>query len=320
MPFGDLLGESPTMHRLRAMLARVAATDSTVLVVGESGTGKELVARALHEEGTRRSGPFVAINCAAVPEGLLESELFGHAKGAFTDAKTARAGLFVQASGGTLFLDEVGELPLAFQAKLLRALQERTVRPVGERKEIPFDVRLVAATNRNLQADVAEGRFREDLYFRINVVEVPLPPLRERDHDVLVLATHFLGTFAAKVSKPLRGLTPEAAEWLSAYAWPGNVRELRNTIERAVALAALEQLTTEDLPAKLARKVAAPLPMGGLTELVTLDEMMERYILHVLHASGGSRNVAAKILGVDRTTLWRKLERLRRLRSKGGAR
>jgi two-component system response regulator HydG len=301
------------MTDVYALLSRLAGSDSTVLVHGESGTGKELVARALHDEGARARGPFVAINCAAMPEGLLESELFGHAKGAFTDAKTARAGLFVDATGGTLFLDEIAEMPLGLQAKLLRALQERTVRPIGQRKEIPFDVRLVVATNRDLETEIQEKRFREDLYFRINVVEVELPPLRSRGNDVLLLAHRFLADFATKVGKPLRGFTPDATKRLLDYSWPGNVRELQNTIERAVALAARELVTVDDLPARIVRaKRSEVLLADDPSELVTLVEMEARYIRHVLRASGGSKVAAAKTLGLDRTTLWRKLERIRR--------
>jgi two-component system, NtrC family, response regulator AtoC len=310
--FESLVGTSPAMDRVFHLLTRIAPSDSSVLITGESGTGKELVARALHDKSPRRAAPFVAINCAAMPEALLESELFGHEKGAFTDAKTARTGLFVEANGGTIFLDEVGELPLPLQPKLLRALQERTVRPIGGRKEIPFDVRLIAATNRDLESATEEGRFREDLFFRLNVIEVPLPPLRERGSDVLALAQHFLVRFAQRAKKSIVGLTPSVAKHLLEYDWPGNVRELHNVIERAVALAGNDHITAEDLADKITqsqRRPRAPIPLD-LGELVSLDEMERRYILHVLEASNGSRNVAARILGLDRTTLWRRLERI----------
>jgi DNA-binding NtrC family response regulator len=310
--FGELVGSSPVMQRLYALLARVADSESSVLVTGESGTGKELVARALHRSSQRKNGPFVAINCAAMPESLLESELFGHEKGAFTDARAARSGLFVQATGGTLFLDEIADLPLALQPKLLRALQERVVRPVGGRKEVPFDVRIVAATNRDLQTAIDEGRFREDLYFRIDVIEVDLPPLRARGNDVLVLAQHFLVNFNEKAGKGVVGLATPVAKHLVEYDWPGNVRELHNVIERAVALATHDHVTVEDLPEKILRvkKPRFPVPLEA-GELISLDEMERRYILHVLEASNGSRTVAARTLGLDRSTLWRKLERLR---------
>jgi DNA-binding NtrC family response regulator len=308
--FGNFVGQSPPMRKVYDLLARVASSEASVLVTGESGTGKELVARALHAEGSRRAGAFVPINCAAVPETLLEGELFGYEKGAFTDAKTAKAGLFVQANGGTLFLDEIGELSLSLQAKLLRALQERVVRPLGGSKEIPFDVRLVTAANRDLEAAIEERRFREDFYFRINVVEVRLPPLRTRGNDILALAAHFLKQFVERTKRPILGMTPEVGEKLLSYPWPGNVRELENVMERAVALTTRDHITVEDLPERIARHKRSQLVLTDETELVTLEEMEKRYIFQVLQAVGGNRSVAAKTLGLDRTTLWRKLERL----------
>jgi DNA-binding NtrC family response regulator len=307
---GLLLGESPAMRKVGALLARLASSDSSVLVTGESGTGKELVAAALHRESSRRAGPFVAINCAALPHDLLEAELFGHERGAFTDARVARAGLFVEANGGTLFLDEIAEMPLALQAKLLRALQERVVRPLGGRKELPFDVRLITATNANLDAAVDERHFRQDLYFRINVIEVALPPLRARANDAVILAMHFLDQFAARMQKRVLGFTPEVSRKLLEYSWPGNVRELQNTIERAVALAGHDYLTLDDLPPKIARMRHAPQADDDVP-LISLDELERRHIVAVLKKSSGSKSVAAKILGLDRSTLWRKLERFR---------
>ncbi len=306
-----MVGESPALRRVYELIDRVADSDTSVLITGESGTGKEVAARALHTRGRRRAGPFVAINCAAMPEALLESELFGHEKGAFTDAKSARTGLFVQANGGTLFLDEVGELPLALQPKLLRALQERRVRPVGGSTEVPFDARIVAATNRDLELAVEEGRFREDLYYRLNVIGLELPPLRARGNDVLLLAQRFLEHFGARGGKRVVGLTPAVAQRLLAYAWPGNVRELQNCIERAVALTNYEQLTVEDLPEHIRdyRPAAAQVETLDPAELVTLEEMERRYIQRVLDAVGGSRTLAARTLGVDRKTLYRKLGR-----------
>jgi DNA-binding NtrC family response regulator len=308
---GGVVGESQALRRVYEMIDRVADSDASVLITGESGTGKEVAARALHARGRRHNGPFVAINCAAMPEQLLESELFGHAKGAFTDAKAARTGLFIKANGGTLFLDEVGELPLALQPKLLRALQERTVRPVGGDAELPFDARLVAATNRDLELAVEEGRFREDLYYRLNVIGLELPPLRARGNDVLLLAQRFLEHFAARSGKRVVGLSAAAAQRLVAYAWPGNVRELQNCIERAVALTAYEELTVEDLPERI-RDYRAPSNAsqgGDPSELVSLEEMERRYIQRVLDTVGGSRTLASRILGVDRKTLYRKLGR-----------
>ncbi|WP_241758722.1 sigma-54-dependent transcriptional regulator [Pyxidicoccus parkwayensis] len=308
---GAVVGESLAMKQAYALIDRVADLDSTVLITGESGTGKEVAARAVHARGRRKDGPFVALNCAAMPEALLESELFGHAKGAFTDAKASRTGLFVQAHGGTLFLDEVGELPITLQPKLLRALQERTVRPVGGDTEIPFDARIVAATNRDLELAVEEGRFREDLYYRLNVIGIELPPLRARGNDVLSLSQRFTELFAARTGKRVVGLSPAAAQRLLAYGWPGNVRELQNCIERAVALTSFEQLTVDDLPERV-RNYSQPKAVPENTdpsELVTLEELERRYIHRVLEAVGGSRTLAARVLGVDRKTLYRKLER-----------
>ncbi|PTL81199.1 sigma-54 dependent transcriptional regulator [Vitiosangium sp. GDMCC 1.1324] len=308
---GGVVGESQALRRVYELIDRVADSDASVLVTGESGTGKEVAARTLHARSRRHNGPFVAINCAAMPEALLESELFGHAKGAFTDAKAARTGLFVKANGGTLFLDEVGELPLPLQPKLLRALQERTVRPVGGDTEVPFDARIVAATNRDLEMAVEEGRFREDLYYRLNVIGLELPPLRARGNDVLLLAQRFLEHFAARSGKRVVGLSPAAAQRLLAYTWPGNVRELQNCIERAVALTSYEQLTVEDLPERI-RDYRAPSTHAqgnDVSELVSLEEMERRYIQRVLETVGGSRTLASRILGVDRKTLYRKLGR-----------
>ena len=309
--FDDIIGDSAAMRRVFELLRRVSETDATVLITGESGTGKELVARALHRRSRRPDGPFVPINCAAVPEALLEAELFGHLKGAFTDAKGTRPGLFLQAMGGTLFLDEIGEIPLGLQPKLLRALQERRVRPVGGDLEIPFDARIVAATNRDLESAVAEGRFREDLYYRINVIHLELPPLRGRGTDVLLLAQHLIAHFAGTGGKSIRGLSPAAAERLVNYAWPGNVRELQNCIERAVALAQYDEIVVEDLPEKIRTYRSSHVVVAGddPSELVSMEEVERRYIVRVLESVGGNKSLAARILGFDRTTLYRKMER-----------
>ncbi|MCA9589484.1 MAG: sigma-54-dependent Fis family transcriptional regulator [Myxococcales bacterium] len=308
--FEDMLGSSAAMKAVQDLISRVADSDSTVLISGESGTGKELVAKALHRRGKRRDGPFVAINCAAMPEALLESELFGHAKGAFTDARAAKRGLFVEASGGTLFLDELGELPLSMQPKLLRALEERTVRPVGGSTEVPFDVHLVTATNRDLETTVAEGRFRDDLFYRINVVRVELPPLRARGHDILLLAQHFVERFATKNGRRVVGLSSAVAKKLLAYAWPGNIRELQNCIEQAVALARYDEIAVDDLPERIRDYRPANILVVGEdpSELVPLEVVERRYILRVLEAAGGNKSVAARILGLDRKTLYRRLE------------
>ncbi len=309
--FGTLIGESPKMTELYGVLGKVSESVVPVLLTGESGTGKELVARAIHDAGPRKDGPFVALNCAAMPAQLLESELFGHEKGAFTDARTAKPGLFIAASGGTIFLDEIGELPLEMQPKLLRALQEHAVRPVGGTTEVAFDARVIAATNRNLETMIEERTFREDLYFRINVLQVDLPPLRSRGGDVLVLARHFLDRIAARAQKRIIGFSPEAAQKLMSYAWPGNVRELENCIERAVALASFEQLAVSDLPEKVRAFRASQLVLSSddPTTLVTLEELEQRYVVRVLESVAGNKAAAARILGIERKTLYRMLER-----------
>lgn len=310
--FEELLGGSPAMKKIHGLLRRIVDTDSSVLITGESGTGKEVVAKALHTRGPRSDGPFVAVNCAAMPETLLESELFGHARGAFTDARQTRSGLFVDANGGTLLLDEIGDLPLALQPKLLRALQERRVRPVGSSSEIPFDARLIATTNRDLESAVEDGRFREDLYFRINVIHVDLPPLRARSTDALLLAQHFLRHYARESGKKIAGLSPDAAQRILDYSWPGNVRELQNCIERAVALTQYELLSVDDLPEKIRAYRRSHILIAGNdpSELVPLEEVERRYILRVMEAVGDNKTLAAQILGLGRKTLYRKLERL----------
>jgi two-component system response regulator HydG len=309
--FTEMIGASAPMRKLYDLVARVAETEATVLVTGESGTGKELVAKAVHSRSARSKGPFVAINCAAMPETLLESELFGHTKGAFTDARQARDGLFLNACGGTLFLDEIGEMAPGIQAKLLRVLQERTVRPVGGEKEIPFDTRIIAATNRELEREVAERRFREDLFYRINVVRINVPSLRSRASDVLVLAQHFVERFAAIHRASVKGLSGPAAERLISYSWPGNVRELQNCIERAVALARFETLGVDDLPETLRdqRPTRVIVESQDPAELLPMDEVERRYVLRVLQGVGGNKTLAAQVLGFDRRTLYRKLER-----------
>jgi len=310
-PGPGFVGDSIAMRKVHETIARVAETDATVLVTGESGTGKELVARDLHRRSKRREGPFVAINCAALPETLLESELFGHVKGAFTDAKAMKKGLFVEATGGTLFLDEIGEMPPGMQAKLLRALEERAVRPVGGTAETSFDARLVAATNRDLESLVESGRFREDLYYRINVVHIALPPLRARANDVLALAQQFITRHAEPMGKKVHGFSSAVAERLLSYSWPGNVRELQNCIERALALARFDELTVEDLPPKVRdfKPSFVVVTTDDPTDLMTMEEVERRYIQRVMEAVGQNKTQAAKVLGFDRTTLYRKLER-----------
>jgi two-component system response regulator AtoC len=311
LPGTMLLGRSPPMRRMYDTLMRAAATETSVLVTGESGTGKELAARALHDKGRRASGAFVAVNCGALPESLLESELFGHLRGSFTDARASRPGLLLRASGGTLFLDEIGEAPPGLQAKLLRALEDRRVRPVGGDEERPFDVRLVCATNRDLETEIETGRFRADLYYRINVIRIDMPPLRARGDDILLIAQRLVRQFAATSAKNVTGIADPAAEKLLAYAWPGNVRELRNCIERAVALTRFEEITVADLPEPVRdyRRSRLVLDLDDPGALPRLDEVERRYILRVLEAVNGHRARAAEVLGLDRKTLYRKLAR-----------
>jgi DNA-binding NtrC family response regulator len=309
VPAHGISGSTPAIQKTIDMIARVASSDATILITGESGTGKELVARALHAQSGRAKEPFIAINCAAMPAPLLESELFGHVQGAFTDAKRARDGLFVQAGAGTILLDEIGEMPLEMQVKLLRVLQERTVRQVGGSEETPIRARVVAATNRDLEREVQERRFREDLFYRINVVQIAVPPLRERSEDVLQLAQTFLVRSARTAKKAVEGISPPAALMLREYDWPGNVRELENCIERAVALCAHSQITVDDLPPSVvtSRETAMTMPSSPL-EMVTLDELERRYVRQVLAATDGNKTRAAKVLGIDRRSLYRRLE------------
>ncbi|MFO7905571.1 MAG: sigma-54 dependent transcriptional regulator [Pirellulaceae bacterium] len=308
--FGEFIGRSRCMEQVFEQISRIAREPVPVVISGESGTGKELVASALHRH-SGRPGRFVPVNCTALPPNLLESELFGHARGAFTDAKSGRKGLFLEADGGTLFLDEITEMAPELQPKLLRALETGSIRPVGENKEVPCDVRLLAATNRDLEAAVREGEFREDLFFRINVVRIEVPPLRSRGNDILLLAQHFLRQVAERSDKPVKGLSPVAAERLLAYRWPGNVRELRNAMERAVALTRFEEITVEDLPPPIRDYHPARMKRAGILpdELLPLEAVERQYVQQVLDAVGGNKSTAARILGLGRRTLYRKIER-----------
>jgi len=300
-----LIGESAAMQRVYRAVSRAGETDATVLVTGESGTGKELVARAIHYGGARSAAPFVPVNCGGIPEGLLESELFGHVRGAFTGATAARAGFFQTAEGGTIFLDEVGELPLSMQVKLLRALQDGEVTMVGSSRPRSVDVRIVAATNQDLADGARTGVFREDLYFRLNVVPIEVPPLRERGDDVLLLARHFLAKFALEAKREPPTLTEAAVEALRNWPWPGNVRELENVIRRLVVLGDDEAFDLPDLPAPM--RFSAP--RGG-TVMRSLAEVEAEHIRSVLAAVGGNKTRAAEILGIDRKTLREKLKAL----------
>ncbi|AUX23491.1 Fis family transcriptional regulator [Sorangium cellulosum] len=298
------LGAGAAMQRISELIGKIAPTRTTVLITGESGTGKERVARAIHDQSDRAGKPFLVVNCGAMPETLMESELFGHEKGAFTGAGARSLGLFREADGGTLLLDEIGELPAALQVKLLRVLQERKVRPVGAAAEIAVDVRVLAATNRDVEAEVREGRFRQDLYYRLNVIRIELPPLRERPEDISRLAERFVRRFAAELGKDVRGLTTDAVRALDAYTFPGNVRELENMMERAVALAGGPTIGLGDLPSAVAGLSASPapllaeLPPGGCALDDVLGEVERRLILQALERTGGVRKAAAKLLGV----------------------
>ncbi len=302
--YGDLVGSGASMREVFRRIEKVAATDISVLITGETGTGKEVVARELHRRSTRASGPFVAVNCGAIPETLLESELFGHAKGAFTGAVGARIGRFQAAAGGTLFLDEVAEMAPALQVKLLRALQERVVLRVGESRPEPVDIRVVAATNKVLEEEIKRGAFREDLYYRLNVVSIELPPLRERGDDVVALARYFLQQYAKEFGSRVRGFTPAALVATRRHPWPGNVRELENRVKKAVVLAEKALVSAEDL----GLDADALEPIAPLTQATR--EFQKRYVNEVLERNQGNRTKSAKDLGVDPRTIFRHLERM----------
>ena len=301
-----LVVQSEAMQHVLDLARRVAQVDSTVLITGESGVGKERIARLIHDESSRAAGPFVAINCGAVPETLLESELFGHARGAFTGATQDRPGLFEAANGGTLLLDEIGEVPPAMQVKLLRVLQEREVRRVGENRGRAINVRLLAATNRDLTEEIHAARFRQDLYYRLRVIEIRVPPLRQRRDDILPLARTFLATTAVRTGrKATGGFTPSAAQQLMRYGWPGNVRELENAIERATVLATTSRIDVDDLP----QEVSLAVPDRFVPDdAKTLAEVERDYITAVVRAAGGNRTKAAAVLGIGAATLYRKLK------------
>ena len=304
-----MVGRSESMRALWEMVRTIAPTDATVLITGESGTGKELVAKAVHAASRRARGPFVAVNCAALTESLLASELFGHEKGAFTGADKKHEGHFLKADGGTIFLDEIGEMPLSMQVKLLRVIQEREVLSVGGNKAVPVDVRIIAATNRDLAKEVAAGTFRQDLYYRLNVVTLALPPLRERADDIPLLAQHFMARFADKNNKNIKGFTPGAMDRLVRYAWPGNVRELENVIERASILLLGEHISERELPERFAASQGDALTDALTTDCPTLEDVERAVILKTLKRFGGNKTEAAKALGITRKTLHAKLSK-----------
>jgi DNA-binding NtrC family response regulator len=306
--FSQILGKSKPMREVFELIRRVANSPTNILITGESGTGKELVAKAIHYNSDRKDAPFIPVNCAAIPDQLLESELFGHMRGSFTDAKGDKHGLFEEAHKGTLFLDEISELPITLQAKLLRAIQEKEIRRIGATKPISVDVRIIAATNLNLAEEVKAKRFREDLYYRLNVIEVKLPPLRDRREDIPLLVDGFLKKCGEARGKEVKGVTESALAMLMDYMWPGNVRELENVVERAVTLSRREKIMPDDLP---------PIVQGALGDRRVLEEAAEKtlplheiekeYIKKILEKTGGNKYQAAQVLGIDRKTLYRKL-------------
>ncbi len=304
----QLVGDSAATRDLRELIGKLARSEAkTLLIHGESGTGKELVARGLHYESARRDSPFMEVNCAAITETLFESELFGHERGAFTDAKSAKKGLMELADRGTLFLDEVSEMSLNMQAKFLRCLQERVFRRVGGTRDIRVDVRIIAATNRPIETRVKEGQFREDLFYRLNVIPIHIPPLRERRDDIIPLAHHFLRESALRSHKSIKGFTPDAERMMLAYSWPGNVRELRNLIERLVILGASEHIESQHLPVQFAAQAVTVPPQEAAQELRTLAEVERAYINQVMQRVEANKSKAAKVLGISRQTLRKKL-------------
>ncbi|MFC0228564.1 sigma 54-interacting transcriptional regulator [Serratia aquatilis] len=305
----NMIGRSEPMRRLMEMIAMIAPSEATVLICGESGTGKELIAKAVHAHSLRKARPLVSINCAALSESLLESELFGHEKGAFTGADKRREGLFMEANKGTLFLDEIGEISLLMQAKLLRAIQEREIQRVGSNQVLRVDVRLIAATNRDLLAEVEAGRFRQDLYYRLNVVTVVSPPLRERCEDIPLLAMHFMAKFAERNRKSIKGFTPQAMDMLLKYSWPGNVRELENSVERGVILLTGDFISEKELPLSISHSTDEPqVDLQGLS-IQPLEVVEKKAILAALEKTAGNKTEAAKQLGITRKTLLAKLQK-----------
>ncbi|NWG01840.1 MAG: sigma-54-dependent Fis family transcriptional regulator [Syntrophaceae bacterium] len=306
--FHRLIGKSPPMQKIYDLIERISDTSSNVLITGESGTGKELVAKAIHYNGVRKEGRFIAVNCAAIPETLLESELFGYKKGAFTDAKADKKGLIFEAHEGTLFLDEITEMPLTLQAKLLRMIEEKEVRPLGDTNSYPIDVRIISTSNRDIESSIKQGRFREDLYYRLKVIDIEMPPLRERKEDIPLLIQHFIKKFSEEMKKNISGISEETLKRLLNYPWPGNVRELENVIQRAITLTRYETILLEDLPITLTVEKEESLIEKGAKERYTIDQLEREYIKRVLLEAGGNKSKAAEILGLDRKTLYRKLQ------------
>jgi two-component system response regulator HydG len=308
-----MIGHSPLMLNLLETVAQVATTEATVLITGESGTGKEMIANIIHYNSPRKAAPFVKINCAALTESLLESELFGHEKGAFTGADRKREGKFRQAEGGSIFLDEVSEMSPAMQVKLLRVLQERELTPVGGMEVIPIDVRVIAASNKDLKKEMEQKRFREDLFYRLNVVTLNVPPLRDRKEDIPLLAQHFLEMFTAKNKKSIKSFTPQSMEKLMQYDWPGNVREMMNAVERAVVLSRSEYIDADELMPLMTNSSPTDREQSDFSDNISLDEVEKRSILGVVNACGGNKSEAARRLGITRKTLRKKLDKYENL-------
>ena len=307
--FNHIIGESPAMKEVYRMVKRVSDANSNVLITGASGTGKELVARAIHSNSTRSSKPFIAINCGAIPKDLVESELFGHKKGAFTGAISEKDGVFVAANKGTVFLDEVGEIPLNQQVNLLRVIQEREVKPIGSNQMVSFDTRIIAATNKDLEQEVEKGNFREDLYYRLNVVEIPLPTLQERKEDIPLLAQHFLQKYSRELNRPVQGITGNAMGALISFEWKGQVRELENIIERSVLLGDGEFITLDDLPNSI-RDSDKDFEYDTDSLDGAVQTFEKHHILSILKRTGGNKAEASRLLGIDPSTLYRKMERM----------
>ena len=306
--FHQLIGKSPLMQKIYDVIEKISDSSGNVLITGESGTGKELVAKAIHYNGVRKGGPFIAVNCAAIPETLLESELFGYKKGAFTDARSDKRGLLFEANEGTLFLDEIAEMPPTLQAKLLRVIEEREVRPLGDTSSYPIDVRIISTANRDIKLLIEEGQFREDLYYRLKVIDIELPSLRKRREDIPLLIQHFINKFNRDLKKKTSGISEDALKILLNYLWPGNVRELENVIQRAITLSQQEVILLEDLPIPMTQGEDENLFEKALQEEYSVDQLEKEYIRKVLIKVGGNKSRAAQILGLDRKTLYRKIE------------
>lgn len=309
--FHDLIGKSPSMKKVYETIERISDTSCNILITGESGTGKELVAKAIHYHSDRKEGPFIAVNCAAIPETLIESELFGYKKGAFTDARSDKKGLISEADEGTLFLDEITEMPLTLQAKLLRVIEDKEIRPLGDTVSYPVDVRIISTSNRDIRSSIQEDKFREDLYYRLKVIDIDLPPLRERREDIALLVQHFIATFSKEMKKNISGISEDALKALLDYSWPGNVRELENIIQRAVILSQQETLLPADFPDSIIgqkEKKDESILEKAIQERYSFDELLKEYIKKMMIETGGNKTKVSEILGIDRKTLYRKLK------------